>query len=233
MLLGTPLNQLAGVVNHVIFDREGDFRIEAELLLCSSDLFLAQCRTVDCTGVHHGWCWVADDGLDTNDGRAGGLCLRFFDCLEDCSDVFAGSDLKGLPAVGLVALHYVFGERDLGVVLDRDSVVVPEQDQVAQLLGASQRRCLRGNALLEAAVACNDINVVVEWGFARRGLRVKQATLTTSSHCHADSGSQTLAERTSGDFHVVGVVVLRVARGLGAPSAQRLQVIQFKPKPPR
>ena len=44
-----------------------------------------------------------------------------------------------VPAVGLVALGDVLGERDVGVVLDRDPVVVVDQREVAELLGAGDR----------------------------------------------------------------------------------------------
>jgi hypothetical protein len=44
-----------------------------------------------------------------------------------------------VPAVGLVALAYVLGERHGGVVLDRDVVVVPQQGQVPELLVSGER----------------------------------------------------------------------------------------------
>src|SRR3712207_8172285 len=51
-------------------------------------------------------------------------------------------DALHVPAVGLVALADVLGEGDGRVVLDRDAVVVVDQDQVAQLLRAGQGRRL-------------------------------------------------------------------------------------------
>ena len=44
-----------------------------------------------------------------------------------------------VPAVGLVALGDVLGQRDVGVVLDRDLVLVVDQGEVAELLGAGDR----------------------------------------------------------------------------------------------
>ena len=49
-------------------------------------------------------------------------------------------DVLDVPAVGLVARGDVLGERDVGVVLDRDLVVVVDQGQVAELLGAGDAR---------------------------------------------------------------------------------------------
>ena len=37
-----------------------------------------------------------------------------------------------------------------------------------------------------------------------------------------------MAQGTGGDFHAIGVVNLRVARSLGTPRAQRLQVFQLQ-----
>ena len=61
-------------------------------------------------------------------------------------------DPLDVPAVGLVAGGDVLGLGDLGVVLDRDLVVVVEHDEVAELLVAGQRGGLVADALLDVAV---------------------------------------------------------------------------------
>ena len=98
-----------------------------------------------------------------------------------------------MPAVGLVAREDVLAERDGGVVLDRDVVVVVEQDQVAELLVAGERGRLAGHALLHAAVAGDDVDVVVERRLAGRGVRVEQAALAAGGHRHADAVGHALA----------------------------------------
>ena len=70
-----------------------------------------------------------------------------------------------MPAVCLVAGQDVLVESDRGIVFDGDVVVVPDDGDVAQLLGASQRGGLGGDAFLEAAVAGDNVDVVVENGF--------------------------------------------------------------------
>ena len=112
----------------------------------------------------------------------------------------------------------------LGVVLDRDLVVVVDQDQVAQLLGAGERRRLAADALLEVAVGGERPDGVVEQALALGGVRVEQAALAAGGHRHADGVADALAQRAGRRLHARGVVDLGVARGQGTPGAQRLQV---------
>ena len=132
-------------------------------------------------------------------------------------DVLAGVDVLDVPAVGLVAGGDVLAERDGGVVLDGDVVVVVEEDEVAQLLVPGERGRLAGDALLHAAVAGDDVDVVVERRLARRGVGVEQAALAAGGHGHADAVGHALAERAGGDLDAGGVVVLGVARACGTP----------------
>jgi hypothetical protein len=69
---------------------------------------------------------------------------------------------------------------------------------------------------------------VVERARARGGVRIEQAALEAGGVSEADCGRDALAERAGGDLDPVGVAVLGVARRLGAPRAQRLEVIELK-----
>ena len=77
-------------------------------------------------------------------------------------EVLAVVHVLDVPAVGLVALADVLGEGDVGVVLDRDLVVVVDEDEVAQLLGAGERGRLAADALLQVAVGGERPDGVVE-----------------------------------------------------------------------
>ncbi len=142
----------------------------------------------------------------------------------------AAAPVDGLdvPAVGLVALGDVLAQGDVGVVLDRDLVVVVDQGQVAQLLGAGDRGRLGADALLDVAVAGQRVDVVVEDRLARGGVGVEQAVLAAGGHRHADRVADALAQGTGGRLDAGGVAVLRVARGLAAPGAQRLEVLELE-----
>ena len=173
----------------------------------------------------------ADDRPQLDERRLVGDRLGVLDRLQDAGDVLAALDLLDVPAVGLVAGGDVLGQRDVGVVLDGDLVVVVEDDQVAQLLAAGDRGRLGGDALLDVAVGGDDVDEVVERALTRRGVRVEQAAFATGGHRHADRGGQTLSERTGGDLDARGVVDLGVSGGQRAPGAQGLQVADLQTEP--
>ena len=60
-----------------------------------------------------------------NDGRSVSALASSMR-LQDADDVLAALDVLHVPAVGLVARGGVLGQRDVGVVLDGDLVVVVE-----------------------------------------------------------------------------------------------------------
>ena len=95
-------------------------------------------------------------------------------------------------------------------------------------LGAGDRGRLAADALLEVAVGGDRVDVVVEQRLAGRGVRVEQAALAAGGHRHADRVGQTLAERAGGHLDAGGVAELGVARGLGAPGPQRLEVVELE-----
>ena len=128
------VDDLAGVREHLVVDREVHVGVEAEDFLVLRDLVVAERRAVRLAGVLLGRRRPADDRAHRDEGRPVGLGLGRGERLLQRHDVLAGVDVLDVPAVGLVALDDVLGERDVGVVLDRDVVVVPEQDQVAELL---------------------------------------------------------------------------------------------------
>ena len=90
------------------------------------------------TGVHLGGGGEPDDGPHPDEGGVGGVGLCLGDSLFDGGHVFPGGHVQHLPPVGPVAGHHVFGEGDAGVFFDGDPVVVPEHDEVAELLRAGE-----------------------------------------------------------------------------------------------
>ncbi len=140
-------------------------------------------------------------------------------------------DELGVPAVGGVPGDRVLAEGDGGVVLDRDVVVVPDDGEVAQSLGAGQRGRLAGDALLDVPVGGEDVDVVVERARPRGGVGVEQAALAPGGHRHPDRRGQALPERAGGGLHALGVPVLGVAGGQRAPGPERLEVGQLEPVP--
>ena len=107
-------------------------------------------------------------------------------------------------------------------------VVVPDDRDVAQLLGAREGGGLGRDAFLEATIAGDDVDVVVEDGLAEGGLGIEQAVDAAGVHSETDGGGDAGAQRAGGNLNTLGVAVLGVARGQGAGGAQRLDVVEFE-----
>ena len=176
----------------LVGDVEGLLGVEAEHLLGRGELVGAEGGAVDLAGVLLLRGWPADDRLQDDERRLVGLALRGLDRgvqFGDVFDVLAGLlpvDGLHVPAVRLVARLDVFGERDVGVVLDRDLVGVVDRDEVAELLVAGERRRLARDTLLQVAVAGDHVDEVVERARAGGGLRVEQAALVAGRVGEAD-----------------------------------------------
>src|SRR5699024_2494053 len=61
-------------------------------------------------------------------------------------------DPLDMPAVSFITLLDIFVERNIGVIFNRDLVVVPNDNQVAKLLGTGKRRRFRSNTFLQITV---------------------------------------------------------------------------------
>ncbi len=131
-----------------------------------------------------------------------------------------------VPAVALVPGKGVLGEGDAGVTFDADLVVVPDQHEVAQLLGPGQAAGLGGDPFLQVPVGGHAPNGVVEHGLARRGVRVEQTTFATRGHGHPNGVGDALSQRPGGGLHAGGVAVLGVAGCQRAPLPQVREVLE-------
>ncbi len=223
-----------GVGQNVLVHLEGTLRVEAEDLLQAGDFLGTQGRAVDLAGVLLLRGRVADDGPQRDDGGLGGFGLRREERLVqlgDVLDVVPGTgpvNALGVPAVGFVAAQDVFGERHVGVVLDRDVVLVVNHHEVAEFLVSGQGGGLGGHALLQVAVGGDDPDRVVEGARAGGGVGVEQPAHPPLGVSETDGGGQALAQRAGRDLHALGVLVLRVARRQRIPGPQSLQVLQFQ-----
>src|SRR5699024_6069536 len=194
-----PVQGLAGVLEDRVLDGEGLVG-QAEDLLGGGDLLGTDGGTVNRTGVLLVRGRPADDGAQPDEGRALGLGLATQDRRVqglDVFDVLAGGgpvDLFDVPAVGTVTTDHVLTVRDAGVVLDRDLVVVPDHDEVAQVLRPGQRTGLVADTLLDVTVGAEGIDVVVEGAGSRAGLGVAQTARRTGGHGHAHGVAHALAQ---------------------------------------
>src|SRR6185437_1490931 len=127
--------------------------------------------------------------------------------------------------------QHILGLGDVRVVLDRDVVVVVDDDHAAELLVPGQRGGLVADAFLDVAVRADHVDVVVERAGAGGRVRVQQAAFAALGHGHSDRVGDALAQRPGGDLDAGGQPVLGVAGGQAAPGAQRLEVVQGQPVP--
>ena len=211
--------------------------IGAQRLLETLQCFGTELGTVNTAGVLLAGGRPADDGAQRDERGLPRLGLGGVEgVVQGCRVLLVGAilaepvDALDVPAVGLVAGQDILVESDRRVVFDGDVVVVPDDGNVAELLGACEGGSLSGDALFEAAIASDDVDVVVEDGLTERGLGIQQAVDAAGVHGEADGGGDAGTQRAGRDFDALGVAVLGVAGGQGASGAQLLDVIKFEPE---
>mmetsp|Transcript_20755 Transcript_20755/g.52312 ORF Transcript_20755/g.52312 Transcript_20755/m.52312 type:complete len:551 (-) Transcript_20755:7-1659(-) len=168
---------------------------------------------------------VANEGGHLDEGGLVGDGLGGGDGLAEAIDVqVAVLNVLHVPAERLVAGAHILREGDVGVSVDRDLVVIVQRNQLAQAPVARQGGSLVGDALHVAAIAHDAVGVVIHNGVSV-GLVVARRKVSLRGG-QADGVANALAQGAGGDLHAGGHKVLGVARGLGAPLAELLQVLQ-------
>ena len=119
-------------------------------------------------------------------------------------------DGNRVPARGLET-HVLVGRiRDRDRAVDRDVVVVPEDDQLVELQVAGKRDGFLADAFHEAAVADDRIGVVI------LQVGTEFVSQLAFGNRHADGIGNALAERAGGGLDAGGMAIFRVAGGLGS-----------------
>ena len=131
-------------------------------------------------------------------------------------------DGEDLPALRLEAHLDVLRLRVLGHLVERDAVRVVHEDEVVELLVAREGDRLVGDALLEAAVAAEHDDVVVDDGVLG-GVEGRRGELRRRRH--ADAVADALAERAGGRLDTRGPAELGVAGGLRVLDAEVLDLL--------
>ena len=134
---------------------------QPSFFLVAIAVFRAQRFAVHLVGAGDGAA-VADDGAHGDDGRLVGDRLGGFNCRSNGVEIVAVCHVLHMPVIGLEALRHVLGEGQLGGAVERDEVVVVEEDQLAQLQGSGQRSRLMREAFHQIAVAADAVGVVID-----------------------------------------------------------------------
>ncbi len=210
-------------------------RIPVELLLGQPDLLLAERRAVGLARTLLVRRRPADDRLDVDQRRAVLVGLGRVERGPQLVEVVDVGDPQRLPAVGLVPPLDVLAERERRRPVERDVVVVVEDDQPAEPDVAGVRRRLRRHPLHQVAVRRDHVGPVI--------LDVGAELLAQEplGHRQTDRVGDPLTERAGGDLDARGQrqrrrrradvardveLALGVPGGLRAPLAERLDVVQ-------
>ena len=123
-----------------------------------------------------------------------------------------------MPAGGGEAGLLVGRGRKLGAAVDGDAVVIPEHDHPAEFQMARKVDGLMGNPLHQAAVAGDDIGVMVHQVGPEAGVQ------HAFGQRHADGGADALTQRAGRGLDPLGMAVFRVPRRAGAELAKGLKL---------
>ena len=214
--LGRAKTGEAPGVEHVGGNDKG-FRFPVQRLAGCGDFVRAERRTVHLVRAGLVRRTEADGRLASDHGRLVGL-LCFLDGSSDGVRIMA-VDGDRVPLAGAEAGVLVgrVGNRDRAV--DRDVVVVPEDDELVELEVAGKRDGFLADAFHEAAVTRDHVGEV----FHEVGAEL--VAQLAFGKCHADGIGNALAERAGRRFDAGGVAVFRVAGGPGAELAEILDLV--------
>ncbi len=165
---------------------------------------------------------VADVGPHRDEARPV-VGPRGLDGGLDRGEVVAVGDPLGVPAVGVEALGDVLRPGHRRRAVELDAVVVVEHDELAETQVAGEARRLGRDALLEVAVAGDDVRPVVD---DRLAVAVELRREPALGDGHADRVGQALAERPGRRLDPRRQPRFRVARRARAPLAERLEVVE-------
>ena len=188
-----------------------------ERLARAPDLVGAKRRAMAFLAARFARRTVADDGSASDQHRPA-RPARLFDCVRDCVGIVS-VDAHRRPAGRLEATHLIDrigkGERPV----DRDLVVIEEDNELVELEMPGKRDRLLAYALHQIAVRGEHISVVVH------DLAPKHRTEMPLGNCHAHGIAEPLAKRPGRSLNSLGDEILGMARGERAQLAELLDLL--------
>ena len=166
---------------------------------------------------------VADVAVQNNER---GPVLRLAKDVEgvlDALDVVGVADPQDVPAVSQKSRLDVLCKGDARVPLDGDVVVVVDPAKVVEAQVTGQRRCFRRDALHQAAVSANGIDVVVEDLKAGPVVPVGEPLLGDG---HADARRNALSKWTGRRLNARNPVILGVPRSFAVELAEVTDILE-------
>ncbi len=220
--LGALRDRLAEVRERILGDVERRLKRPAEVLLGELQLLCAERLAVRLGRVLPVRAAEADVRARHDERRALGLALRLGERVLDLGQAVA-VDALDVPVVAVEARRRVLGVGDVGRPLDRDVVVVVEDDELAELEVAGERGGLARDALHQVAVARDRVREVVD---DRVAVAVEARREVRLRYRHADRVREALTERTGRGLDARRQPVLRVARRERVPLTELLELLE-------
>jgi hypothetical protein len=143
----------------------------------------------------------------------------------DGRDVVAVGDPLGVPTVGIEALRHVLGKGHGGRAIELDVVVVVQDDQLAQAQVAGKAGRLRGDALLEVAIAGDHVRPVID---DRAAGAIELRPEPALGDGHADRVREALAEGAGGRLDARCQARFRMPRSPRAPLAEQRELLEWQ-----
>ena len=213
----------SNVLHHPVGHEELGILRPAIGALGEPDLVLAQRLAMGGGGIDLVRRAVADVAVEDDQRRPALGLAEDRERILDALEIVGVADPQHVPAIGEEARRDILGEGDAGVALDGDVVVVVDPAQVVEAEMAGERGRLRADALHQAAVAADRVDVVVEEVEARP---VVAAGQPLPRDRHADAGGDALPQRTGRRLDARHPVILRMARRLAVELAEVADVVE-------
>ena len=161
---------------------------------------------------------VSDVGLAGDHRRAVGFLGR----RQGAIDIFGimAVAFQHVPSRSCKARLLIGGIRKRHFAVDGNAVVIPQHDQAVQLVLARDADGLLADALHQAAVADNDVGVMVLHLGTPAGAQMRLC------HGKANRVGDALTQGAGGGFNASHMAKLGVACGDGAPLAEVLDLVQ-------
>jgi hypothetical protein len=205
-------------------DDEVRVGIPAQRLLRRAHLVLAQRRAVGLGRVLRVGSRERDVAPHDDERGPLRLGLRVRHRAADRREVVDVGDVLDVPAVGLEPRALVLlVEREGGRAVDRDAVVVVEEDDLPEPERARERGGLLAHTLHEVAVGGDRVDMVVDDLLARAVVALGEEAL---GHRHPHGVADALAERAGRRLDARREEVLRMPRRDRAPLAELLELLE-------
>ena len=187
---------------HLFFAERGAVRLRCILLVRAA---------VGDVGPHHDQRRPVGDAPSGGEGRV------------ESPQIVAVRHALDVPAVRLEALRRVVGEREIGLAIDGDVIVVVDPDQAAQPQVAGQRAGFVRHALHQVPVGGEEVRVMLDDSLA--GL-VEPLREVRFRERHPDGVPHALAQGARRGLDAGRQPVLGMAWCATAPLAELLQVVE-------